>query len=40
MRGVAAGDIDVIEERDRGTLFGFIDPDGNSWVVQQLKARA
>jgi catechol 2,3-dioxygenase-like lactoylglutathione lyase family enzyme len=39
-RGVAAGDIDVVDERDGGTLFGFNDPDGNSWVVQQLKARA
>ncbi|HYZ67823.1 MAG TPA: VOC family protein [Mycobacterium sp.] len=39
-RGVAAGDIDVIDERDGGTLFGFSDPDGNSWVVQQIKARA
>jgi catechol 2,3-dioxygenase-like lactoylglutathione lyase family enzyme len=39
-RGVAVGDIDVLDERDGGTLFGFIDPDGNSWVVQQIKARA
>jgi catechol 2,3-dioxygenase-like lactoylglutathione lyase family enzyme len=39
-QGVAAGDIDVIDERDGGTLFGFTDPDGNSWVVQQIKARA
>jgi catechol 2,3-dioxygenase-like lactoylglutathione lyase family enzyme len=39
-RGVAAGDIDVIDERDGGTLFGFTDPDGNSWLVQQIKARA
>jgi catechol 2,3-dioxygenase-like lactoylglutathione lyase family enzyme len=39
-RGVVAGDIDVIDERDGGTLFGFSDPDGNSWVVQQIKARA
>ena len=39
-RGVAAGDIDVIDERDGGTLFGFADPDGNAWVVQQIKARA
>jgi hypothetical protein len=38
--GVAAGDIDVIDERDGGTLFGFTDPDGNSWVVQQIEARA
>ena len=28
-RGVAAGDIDVIDERDGGTLFGFTDPDRN-----------
>jgi catechol 2,3-dioxygenase-like lactoylglutathione lyase family enzyme len=39
-RGVAAGDIDVIDERDGGTLFGFDDPGGNAWVVQQIKARA
>jgi catechol 2,3-dioxygenase-like lactoylglutathione lyase family enzyme len=39
-RGVAVGDIDVIDERDGGTLFEFADPDGNAWVVQQLKARA
>jgi catechol 2,3-dioxygenase-like lactoylglutathione lyase family enzyme len=39
-RGVAAGDIDVIDGRDGGTLFGFTDPDGNAWVVQQIKARA
>jgi catechol 2,3-dioxygenase-like lactoylglutathione lyase family enzyme len=39
-RGVTTGDIDVIDERDGGTLFGFTDPDGNAWVVQQIKARA
>ena len=39
-RGVAAGEIDLIDERDGGTLFGFTDPDGNAWVVQQIKARA
>ncbi len=39
-RGVEAGEIDVMDERDGGTLFGFADPDGNSWVVQQIKARA
>ena len=39
-RGVAVGDIDVIDERDGGTLFGFSDLDGNAWVVQQIKARA
>ncbi|MFL6085086.1 MAG: VOC family protein [Mycobacterium sp.] len=39
-RGVDAGEVDVIDERDGGTLFGFTDPDGNSWIVQQIKARA
>jgi predicted enzyme related to lactoylglutathione lyase len=39
-RGVTVGDVDVIDERDGGTLFGFTDPDGNAWVVQQIKARA
>ena len=39
-RAVNAGEIDLIDERDGGTLFGFADPDGNGWVVQQIKARA
>ena len=39
-RGVAAGEIMVFDERDGGTFFGFSDPDGNSWAVQQLKVRA
>ena len=39
-RGVEAGEIEVIDERDGGTLFGFADPDGNTWVVQQIKERA
>ena len=39
-RGVAVGDINVIDERDGGTMFEFSDPDGNAWVVQQIKARA
>ncbi len=39
-RGVVVGDVDVIDERDGGTLFEFTDLDGNSWVVQQIKARA
>jgi len=38
-RGVAVDEITVIDERDGGTLFGFADPDGNSWVVHQIKAR-
>lgn len=38
--GVDAGEITVIDPRDGGTLFGFSDPDGNTWVVQQIAARA
>jgi hypothetical protein len=36
---VAAADINVIDERDGGTLFGFTDPDGNAWMVHQIRAR-
>jgi len=39
-RGVEASEIQVFDERDGGTLFGFSDPDGNTWAVQQIKARA
>ncbi len=39
-RGVAVSGIDVIDDRDGGTMFGFTDPDGNAWTVQQIKARA
>ena len=39
-RGVTVGKVDVIDARDGGTLFSFADPDGNGWVVQQIKARA
>lgn len=39
-RGVEVDDIQVIDPRDGGTFFGFADPDGNTWVVQELKARA
>ena len=38
-RGVEAEAIQVFDERDGGTFFGFADPDGNTWVVQQLKVR-
>ena len=30
----------VFSPDDGGTFFGFADPDGNSWAVQQLKVRA
>ena len=39
-RGVEASEIQVFDERDGGTFFGFSDPDGNTWAVQQLKVRA
>ena len=39
-RGVEASEITVFDERDGGTFFGFSDPDGNTWAVQQIKARA
>jgi predicted enzyme related to lactoylglutathione lyase len=39
-RGVEASEIIVVDERDGGTFFGFSDPDGNTWAVQQLKVRA
>lgn len=38
-RGVECTEITVFDERDGGTLFGFSDPDGNTWSVQQLKVR-
>ena len=39
-RGVEVSDITVFDERDGGTFFGFADPDGNTWAVQQIRARA
>jgi Glyoxalase/Bleomycin resistance protein/Dioxygenase superfamily. len=38
-RSVACSEIMVFDERDGGTFFGFNDPDGNSWAVQELKVR-
>jgi catechol 2,3-dioxygenase-like lactoylglutathione lyase family enzyme len=38
-RGIEASEIQVFDERDGGTFFGFADPDGNTWTVQQLKVR-
>ncbi|MGR0221257.1 VOC family protein [Agromyces sp. ZXT2-6] len=38
-RGVDASPIQVIDPRDGGTFFGFSDPDGNTWAVQQIRAR-
>jgi catechol 2,3-dioxygenase-like lactoylglutathione lyase family enzyme len=39
-RGVECSGITVFDERDGGTFFGFADPDGNTWAVQELKVRA
>jgi catechol 2,3-dioxygenase-like lactoylglutathione lyase family enzyme len=39
-RGVDASELMVFSEDDGGTFFGFSDPDGNTWAVQQLKVRA
>ena len=37
---VEVSDLMVMVEADGGTFFGFTDPDGNSWAVQEIKARA
>ena len=37
---VECSEIMVFDDRDGGTFFGFADPDGNTWAVQQIKARA
>jgi hypothetical protein len=39
-RGVECDEIQVFSPDDGGTFFGFRDPDGNTWAVQQLKVRA
>lgn len=39
-RGIEASELMVFNEMDGGTFFGFSDPDGNTWAVQQLKVRA
>jgi predicted enzyme related to lactoylglutathione lyase len=39
-RGVECSEVMVFSPDDGGTFFGFSDPDGNTWAVQQLKARA
>jgi catechol 2,3-dioxygenase-like lactoylglutathione lyase family enzyme len=39
-RGVECSELMVFSPDDGGTFFGFADPDGNTWAVQQIKARA
>jgi predicted enzyme related to lactoylglutathione lyase len=38
-RGVEASEIMQFSPDDGGTFFGFSDPDGNTWAVQELKVR-
>ena len=38
-RGVECSELMVFSPDDGGTFFGFADPDGNTWAVQQLKVR-
>ena len=38
-RGVTCSEVMVFDESDGGTFFGFEDPDGNSWAVQELRVR-
>ena len=37
--GVECSEITVFSPGDGGTFFGFSDPDGNTWGVQELKVR-
>jgi catechol 2,3-dioxygenase-like lactoylglutathione lyase family enzyme len=39
-RGVGASDLMSFGEQDGSTFFGFADPDGNTWAVQELRVRA
>jgi catechol 2,3-dioxygenase-like lactoylglutathione lyase family enzyme len=39
-RGVEASEPVSFGDQDGSTFFGFADPDGNTWAVQELKLRA
>jgi catechol 2,3-dioxygenase-like lactoylglutathione lyase family enzyme len=39
-RGVDASELVSFGDQDGSTFFGFADPDGNTWAVQELKVRA
>ena len=39
-RGIECSELMSFGEEDGGTFFGFSDPDGNTWSVQELKVRA
>jgi catechol 2,3-dioxygenase-like lactoylglutathione lyase family enzyme len=38
-RDVKASELSSFGDRDGSTFFGFADPDGNTWAVQELKVR-
>jgi predicted enzyme related to lactoylglutathione lyase len=38
-RGIEVSEIMQFSPNDGGTFFGFSDPDGNTWAVQELKVR-
>ena len=38
-RGVECSEIMQFSPDDGGTFFGFADPDGNTWAVQELRVR-
>jgi catechol 2,3-dioxygenase-like lactoylglutathione lyase family enzyme len=38
-RGLECSEVMVVAPGDGGTFFGFADPDGNTWAVQELKVR-
>jgi len=38
-RGVDCSELTSFGDQDGGTFFGFSDPDGNTWAVQELKVR-
>jgi catechol 2,3-dioxygenase-like lactoylglutathione lyase family enzyme len=38
-RGVPVSDLTTFTEADGGTFFAFSDPDGNTWSIQEIRAR-
>jgi predicted enzyme related to lactoylglutathione lyase len=38
-RGVEVSELTSFGDQDGSTFFGFADPDGNTWAVQELKVR-
>ncbi|MDT7618571.1 MAG: hypothetical protein QOF00_6018 [Pseudonocardiales bacterium] len=38
-RGVGASELVSFGDQDGSTFFGFADPDGNTWAVQELRMR-